>query len=109
MGIHKNTLPSETPKVDIAVKVSPEVQEPALYRVMLHNDDFTPMDFVVDILQNIFHFEQHLAQKIMLDVHQKGSAHCGVFPYDVAETKVSVVNHRSRKYEYPLKCTMEKD
>jgi ATP-dependent Clp protease adaptor protein ClpS len=111
--IHKNTvpntLPSDTPKLDIAVKKSPETQEPPLYRVLLHNDDFTPMDFVVDILQNVFHYEPHLAQKVMLDVHQKGCGYCGIYPYDMAETKVSVVNHRARKYEYPLKCTMEKE
>lgn len=107
--VHKNTPASEDPKLDIATKKSPEEQEPSLYKVLLHNDDYTPMDFVVEILQNIFHLEHSLANKIMLDVHQKGIATCGVYPHDVAETKVSIVNHRSRKHEYPLKCTMEKN
>ncbi len=107
--IHKNSSAGEDPKIDIAVRKSLEEQEPSLFKVLLHNDDFTPMDFVVEILQSIFHYEHNLAKKIMLDVHQKGVANCGIYPWDIAETKVSVVNHRSRKYEYPLRCTMERN
>ena len=84
-------------------------KKPSMYRVMLHNDDFTPMDFVVDVLQVIFLKNKSEATKIMLDVHQKGMGLCGIYPYDIAETKVTLVSEEAQKNEYPLKCTLEKD
>ena len=86
-----------------------ELKEPSLYKVYLHNDDYTPMDFVVGILESVFNFDNVKANKIMLDVHHKGLGLCGAFPYDIAEIKVAIVTDSAREHEYPLKCTMEKD
>ncbi len=83
-------------------------KEPALYRVLLHNDDFTPMDFVVEIIQSIFNKDRQKATQIMLDVHNKGIGVCGVYPYEVAETKVALVTDCAQENEFPLKCTLEK-
>ena len=84
-----------------------ETREPALYKVLLHNDHYTTMDFVVMILESVFHKSQAEATKIMLNVHQKGVGVCGIYPRDVAETKVITVLELARKYEFPLQCTME--
>ena len=81
---------------------------PRLYRVLLLNDDFTPMDFVVDVLEHLFHKDHEAAQRIMMTVHQRGLGECGVFTYEVAETKVMLVIDLARKNGYPLKCVMEK-
>lgn len=89
-------------------KIKTQVKEPSLYKVLLHNDDFTPMDFVVQILEEIFHFDHAKSQKIMMDVHMKGIGCCGIFPFDIAETKVSIVTEMAKSNEYPLKCSMEK-
>ncbi len=84
-------------------------KEPAMYKVLLHNDDFTPMDFVVEIIQSIFNRDRQKATQIMLDVHHKGVGVCGVYPYDVAETKATLVTDYAQENEYPLKCTLEKN
>ncbi len=81
---------------------------PSKYKVLLHNDDFTPMDFVVMVLETFFRKDHAAATKIMLEVHNSGFAVCGVYTYDVAETKVAQVTHKARAHEYPLKCTLEK-
>ncbi|MEZ4741389.1 MAG: ATP-dependent Clp protease adapter ClpS [Bdellovibrionota bacterium] len=86
-----------------------EVLEPSMYRVILHNDDYTPMDFVVYILEKFFRKNNHQATEIMLNVHEQGFGVCGVYPLDVAETKVTLVLDSAKTKEYPLKCTMEKD
>ena len=86
----------------------PFVEEPGLYKVYLHNDDYTPMDFVVNILEMVFHFESAEANKIMLDVHRKGFGLCGTYIYEIAATKVSLVTDSARRHEYPLNCTMER-
>ena len=81
---------------------------PSLYRVIILNDDFTPMDFVVTVLEKYFtksHFE---ATEIMLDVHNKGKGQCGVYPFEVAETKVAQVTEHAREHEHPLQCVTEK-
>ena len=88
-------------------KVSPKI--PSLYRVMLLNDDYTPMEFVIAVLEKFFHKNHADATKIMLNVHNQGTGICGIFPYEVAETKVSVVTEYSREHEHPLQCTMEKE
>ena len=80
-----------------------------MYRVLLHNDDYTPMDFVVQILQSVFNKDSNQATKVMLDVHRKGIGECGIFPFDIAQTKVSVVAETARENEYPLKCTLERE
>ncbi|NRA45241.1 MAG: ATP-dependent Clp protease adapter ClpS [Oligoflexales bacterium] len=86
-----------------------KIKEPSLYKVFLHNDDYTPMDFVVGILETVFNFDNVKANKIMLDVHHKGLGLCGAYPYEIAETKVAIVTDSAREHEYPLKCSMEKD
>jgi len=85
-----------------------EVKPPPMYKVVLLNDDFTPMDFVVDVLQTFFTLGYDRATQIMLHVHTKGKGVCGVFTFEIAETKVAQVNEYSRRNEHPLKCTMEK-
>ena len=81
---------------------------PPMYRVILINDDFTPMDFVIHVLQKFFSKDITEATKIMLEIHNKGSGMCGVFTYEIAETKVYQVNQYSRQNKHPLKCVMEK-
>lgn len=81
---------------------------PSLYRVLLHNDDFTPMEFVIDVLERFFAKNHAQATEIMLTVHYKGHGVCGVYPYEVAETKVALVTEAAREHEYPLQCTMER-
>ena len=90
-------------------KSKTEIKEPSLFKVYLHNDDYTPMDFVVGILESVFNFDNVRANKVMLDVHHKGLGLCGAYPYEIAETKVAIVTDSAREHEYPLKCTMEKD
>lgn len=83
--------------------------KPALFRVLLLNDDFTPMDFVVHVLERFFGKNRQEATEIMLQVHRKGVGVCGVYTYEVAETKVNLVMDYARKNEHPLQCTMEKE
>ena len=90
------------------VAVEQEIKEPERYRVLLHNDDYTSMDFVVSVLRNIFHKTPEEATAIMLLVHHQGVGQCGVFTQEVAETKVHRVRTTARAAGYPLKCTMEK-
>ena len=89
-------------------EVRPEVKKPPLYKVVLLNDDFTPMDFVVDVLKVFFNMGHDRATQVMLHVHTRGKGVCGVFTFEIAETKVAQVNEFSRQNEHPLKCTMEK-
>ncbi len=84
------------------------VQRPHLFKVLLHNDDYTPMEFVVDVLVKIFNKSQPQATEIMLAVHHKGKGLCGVYPYEIAETKVAQVTEAAREQEYPLQCTLER-
>ncbi|MCG8465932.1 MAG: ATP-dependent Clp protease adapter ClpS [Xanthomonadales bacterium] len=85
----------------------PELKEPQLYKVVLLNDDYTPMDFVIEVLMKFFSMPQDRATQIMLHVHTKGKGVCGVFSYQIAETKVVQVSDYSRSHEHPLQCTME--
>ena len=80
-----------------------------MYKVLLLNDDYTPMEFVIEVLVRIFHKGQEDATRIMLHVHQHGVGVCGVFTYEVAETKVAQVMDAARRAQHPLQCTMEKD
>jgi ATP-dependent Clp protease adaptor protein ClpS len=86
----------------------PELKPPPMYRVILLNDDYTPMDFVIEILKVFFVMSHDRATQVMLHVHTKGKGVCGVFTFEIAETKVAQVNDYSRQSEHPLKCTMEK-
>jgi ATP-dependent Clp protease adaptor protein ClpS len=89
-------------------KTKPKTQKPNLYRVLLLNDDYTPMEFVVLILQDVFNKTREEATRIMFHVHQKGVGECGVYPYEVAETKVTRVMDAARKNQHPLQCVMDK-
>lgn len=92
----------------VAVEESrPEVKEPPRFKVILLNDDFTPMDFVVEVLQTFFGLDRESATRVMLHVHTKGKGICGVYTRDVAETKVAQVNRFARENQHPLLCTME--
>ncbi len=85
----------------------PRVKRPPLYRVVLINDDFTPMEFVVDILESVFGMERTRATQVMLEVHTKGKGVCGVFNFEIAETKVAQVMGIARQHQHPLLCAME--
>ena len=89
-------------------KTRPKTKRPNLYRVLLLNDDYTPMEFVILVLQDVFNKSREDAVQIMLHVHQKGVGECGVYPYEVAETKVTRVMDTARKNQHPLQCVMEK-
>jgi ATP-dependent Clp protease adaptor protein ClpS len=84
-------------------------KKPSMYKVLMLNDDYTPMEFVVDVLQHIFQKNREEATKIMLHVHQKGVGVCGVYTYEVAETKVTQTVDYARKNQHPLQCTLEKE
>jgi ATP-dependent Clp protease adaptor protein ClpS len=94
---------------DVAVEaVKPKLKHPSLYKVIILNDDYTPMDFVVEVLQKFFVMDLGKATEIMLHVHTRGMGVCGVYTRNVAETKVHQVNNYSRENQHPLMCTMEK-
>ncbi len=86
-----------------------DVQAPRLYKVMLLNDDYTPMDFVVDVLQRFFALDRERATRVMLQIHHEGKGLCGVFPRDVAATKVEQVSSYTRQHQHPLACVMEEE
>lgn len=93
---------------DLAVQAAkPKLKRPPLYRVILLNDDFTPMDFVVEVLMDFFAMSQEKATQVMLQIHTQGIGVCGIYAKDVAETKVYIVNEYSRQQQHPLLCAME--
>ncbi len=92
----------------VVSKTEQEVEEPPMYRVLLHNDDYTTMEFVVELLMHIFKKSIEEATRIMLNVHRNGKGVCGVYTYEVAETKVAMVHELARERGFPLKSTMEK-
>jgi ATP-dependent Clp protease adaptor protein ClpS len=93
----------------VATKSRPKTKKPAMYKVLMLNDDFTPMEFVVHILERFFSKTHEEAMQIMLHVHQRGVGICGVFTYEVAETKVTQVMDLAKEHQHPLQCTIEKD
>ena len=101
-------LPDNKLREELVVQeAQPKLKKPPLYKVMLFNDDFTPMDFVVQVLITFFGMDEEKATQIMLHVHTRGVGICGVFSRDVAETKVRLVNDYARKHQHPLLCAME--
>lgn len=99
---------SNQPDHHLAVKeAQPKLQAPRMYQVVLLNDDYTPMEFVVDVLEGIFGLDRTTATRIMLEVHTRGKGVCGVFTHEIAETKVAQVNNYSREHQHPLMCTLE--
>jgi ATP-dependent Clp protease adaptor protein ClpS len=100
--------PGEQGHTGILVEeAAPEVAQPPLYSVVLLNDDYTPMEFVVDVLERFFRMDRENATRVMLEVHMKGKGVCGVFTYEIAETKVAQVVGYSRDNQHPLMCTLE--
>ncbi len=99
----------EDGRTGIDTKTRPKTKRPSLYKVLLLNDDYTPMEFVVYVLEKFFNKNSDEATRIMLHVHQKGVGICGVYTYEVAETKVTQVMSFARQHQHPLQCTMEKE
>ena len=94
---------------DVIVKTKPKTKTPSMYKVLMLNDDYTPMEFVVHVLEQIFGKDRTDATQIMLHVHQRGVGICGVFTYEIAETKVTQVVDYARRNQHPLQCTLEKE
>ncbi|WP_084417830.1 ATP-dependent Clp protease adapter ClpS [Henriciella litoralis] len=103
------TRTGDTDGTGIATETRVKTKKPSMYRVLLLNDDYTPMEFVVFILEQFFNKSPEQATRIMLHVHQKGVGVCGVYTFEVAETKVAQVMDLARRNEHPLQCTMEKE
>ncbi len=99
----------DNPDSGLAIKTRPQTKRPSLYKVLLLNDDYTPMEFVVYVLERFFNFDHVRAHDIMMTVHNKGVAVVGIYPYEVAETKVTQVMDCARSNQHPLQCTMEKE
>ena len=110
MGDDERTRRGErdAPGTAVITKPKPQAKRPNLYRVLLLNDDYTPMEFVVHVLVSFFGKSREEATRLMLHVHQHGVGECGVFTYEIAETKVTQVMDFSRKHQHPLQCVMEK-
>ncbi len=100
--------PKNNNQGDLLEDIRDELKEPGMWRVVLLNDDYTPRDFVVEILVSIFHKQPIEATKIMLDVHKKGRGMVGIYPFDIGRTKVAQVTQLAREREYPLKIILEK-
>ncbi|NQV20709.1 MAG: ATP-dependent Clp protease adapter ClpS [Rhodospirillales bacterium] len=96
------------PTTGVAVQSRVRAKKPSLYKVIMLNDDYTPMEFVIMVLERVFNKTQDEATQIMLHVHQKGVGVCGVFTYEVAETKVTQVMDAAKEHQHPLQCTLEK-
>ena len=97
------------PVTSVTTKTRPKTKKPSMYKVLILNDDYTPMEFVIMMLQSVFHKSKEDATRIMIHVHQRGVGICGVYSYDVAETKVTQVVELARRNEHPLQATMERD
>ena len=93
----------------IAEEAPPKLKRPPLYRVILLNDDYTPMEFVVQVLEKVFGMDRKTATRVMLEVHTKGKGICGVYTYEIAETKVAQVTSLAQQHQHPLLCTMEEN
>lgn len=100
---------SESPETGVLLKSRPRTQKPAMYKVIILNDDYTPMEFVVHVLEKFFNKNRQEATDIMMHVHRKGVGICGIYTYEIAETKVTQVMEFARANEQPLQCTMEKE
>lgn len=102
-------MPSEERETGILLKTRPKTKKPSMYKVLLLNDDYTPMEFVVHVLERFFSKNRQEATDIMLHVHRRGVGLCGIFTFEIAETKVAQVMDFARANEQPLQCTMEKE
>jgi len=97
------------PSANVVVKARPRTRKPSMYKVLMLNDDYTPMEFVVHVLERFFQKSREEATRIMLHVHRRGVGVCGVYTYEVAETKVTQVMDLARQNQHPLQCTIEKE
>ena len=97
------------PSTGVIVKTRPKTKKPSMYKVLMLNDDYTPMEFVVHVLEQFFNKSREEATQIMLHVHKRGVGVCGVFTYEIAETKVTQVMDFARRHQHPLQCIMEKE
>ena len=104
----KPTYRGDTPKGEVVTKTRAKTQRPSLYKVLLLNDDYTPMEFVIEVLERFFAKNREDATRIMLHVHHNGVGICGVYTFEVAETKVAQVIEFARQHQHPLQCVMEK-
>ncbi len=104
-----NRRDDDRPETGVVTKTRQKTKKPSMYKVILLNDDYTPMEFVVHVLQKFFHKNHDDAVQIMMHVHQRGVGVCGVYPFDVAETKVTQVIDYARQNEHPLQATLEKE
>jgi ATP-dependent Clp protease adaptor protein ClpS len=109
MSDNDKRVGSDGPTTGIAIKARPKNRKPAMYKVLMLNDDYTPMEFVVHVLERFFQKNRDEATRIMYHVHRRGVGVCGVFTYEVAETKVTQVMDLARQNQHPLQCTIEKD
>ena len=105
----KPTFRTDSPKGEVVTKPRAKTQRPSLYKVLLLNDDYTPMEFVIHVLERFFSKSREDATRIMLHVHHNGVGICGVYTFEVAETKVAQVVDFARQNQHPLQCTMEKE
>ena len=97
------------PKFEEELEFALELEEPKMFKVLLHNDDYTSMDFVVEILKSVFHMGYPQAEQIMLQIHDQEKAICGVYSFEIAQTKVQQVKQRAKQNEFPLLATIEED
>lgn len=97
------------PKFEEKLEVELELSEPSMYKVFLHNDDYTSMDFVVDILMTVFHKNQMEAEKITIQIHERDKAICGLYSFEIAQTKAQEVKQKAKEQEFPLLATIEED
>ena len=110
-GVGQNNDPDNGDDLErgVAVKSRPKTKKPSMYKVLMLNDDYTPMEFVIYVLESFFSMSHDEATQVMLHVHQKGVGVCGVFTYEIAETEVNQTMDLAQKNEHPLQCTIEKD
>lgn len=104
-----DNLGDDGPQTGLVLKTRPKTKKPAMYKVLLMNDDYTPMDFVVQVLEKFFSKTREEAMRVMMHVHQKGVGLCGVYTFEVAETKVMQVMDFAQRNQHPLQCTLEKE
>jgi ATP-dependent Clp protease adaptor protein ClpS len=102
-------MATHTHEQGLAMREQEAMKPPALYRVLLLNDDYTPMDFVVEVLERFFRMDREKATRVMLEIHTRGVGVCGIFPRDVAATKVEQVVAYARRHQHPLACVMEEN
>jgi len=100
-------MPDSQRKSDVQEKPRPKTRQPELFKVILHNDDYTTMQFVIDVLESIFHRSPAEAYRIMMLVHSRGHGVCGAYPYEVAETKVALVHDKAQASGFPLRASLE--